>query len=107
VKDGMAFGEFAATGYVPRCLPRIRACGLQLPEALFQERTLVPLTEIGPTSYTVDSQRLAVADGMRPDSNSIFMLDLPADKPGKTAPQSPPRRKRGSDRDAGSTEESL
>lgn len=42
VIDGMAVGEFAATGYVPKFLPKLRAAGIDVSEGLFAERTLVP-----------------------------------------------------------------
>jgi pilus assembly protein CpaF len=42
VADGLAVGEFYATGAVPRFLPRLRALGLELPDDLFAERTLAP-----------------------------------------------------------------
>ena len=36
----MAVGEFYATGHVPGFLPRLKASGIDLPEALFTERLL-------------------------------------------------------------------
>jgi pilus assembly protein CpaF len=45
VRDGQAFGEFYATGYVPKLLAKLEASGIQVPEALFAERTLAPLAE--------------------------------------------------------------
>jgi pilus assembly protein CpaF len=40
VRDGMAVGEFYATGSVPQCQERLHAAGLELPPELFAERTL-------------------------------------------------------------------
>jgi len=37
-EDGMATGEFFTTGYVPRCLDRIRSFGRSVPENLFEQR---------------------------------------------------------------------
>jgi pilus assembly protein CpaF len=40
VRQGVAFGQFTACGKPPRCLRRIRAAGINLPEALFTKRIL-------------------------------------------------------------------
>jgi pilus assembly protein CpaF len=40
VRGGRAVGEFYATGYVPRFLPRLQAAGVELPAELFAERVL-------------------------------------------------------------------
>jgi pilus assembly protein CpaF len=40
VRDGVAVGEFYATGAVPRLLPRLLAAGIELPAELFTERVL-------------------------------------------------------------------
>ena len=40
VKDGMAYGTFYATGKKPKCLERIHAAGIHMPEALFDKRIL-------------------------------------------------------------------
>ena len=40
VRDGVAFGEFYATGHVPRFLERLTAAGIELPGELFQERRI-------------------------------------------------------------------
>jgi pilus assembly protein CpaF len=40
VQDGAAVGEFYAAGRAPRFLPRLKASGIDLPEALFTERLL-------------------------------------------------------------------
>jgi pilus assembly protein CpaF len=40
VRDGVAVGDFHATGYVPRFLTRLRAAGMDLPESLFAKRML-------------------------------------------------------------------
>ncbi len=37
-EDGVAVGEFFATGYKPRCLEHLRAAGVRLPEAMFEKR---------------------------------------------------------------------
>jgi pilus assembly protein CpaF len=50
VRDGVAYGEFYATGKVPRCLERIRAAGIDLPESLFAKRTIPAEFEIVQTS---------------------------------------------------------
>jgi pilus assembly protein CpaF len=39
-EHGMARGCFYATGYRPRCLERLRASGVDLPEQFFQERRI-------------------------------------------------------------------
>ena len=38
--DGMAKGSFYATGHVPQCLGRLAEVGIELPERLFQKRTI-------------------------------------------------------------------
>jgi pilus assembly protein CpaF len=53
VRDGVAYGEFYATGKVPRCLERIRAAGIELPESLFAKRTIPAEFEIVQTSPVV------------------------------------------------------
>jgi pilus assembly protein CpaF len=46
VRNGVAIGEFSATGHVPRFLPRLKAAGIVLPPDLFAPRTLsVPDSE--------------------------------------------------------------
>ena len=40
VRDGRAFGEFRATGYRPKLLDRLRMMGVELPDALFEARTI-------------------------------------------------------------------
>ncbi len=40
VRDGVALGEFYATGHVPTFLPRMIAAGIPVPEELFQERVI-------------------------------------------------------------------
>src|SRR6185295_7171020 len=45
VRDGQAFGEFFATGYVPRIIAKLEASGLHLPESLFEKRVLAPMME--------------------------------------------------------------
>jgi pilus assembly protein CpaF len=39
-EHGLARGCFYATGYRPRCLERLRASGVDLPDQLFQERRI-------------------------------------------------------------------
>jgi len=39
-QDRVAQGEFRSTGIHPRCLSRLRACGIDLPMSLFERRTL-------------------------------------------------------------------
>ena len=38
--EGNAVGDFVATGYIPRCLEKIRLTDVGLPENLFEKRTL-------------------------------------------------------------------
>jgi pilus assembly protein CpaF len=40
VRDGRAFGHFHVSGKIPRSLRRIRAAGMNLPDALFAKRVL-------------------------------------------------------------------
>ena len=40
VRAGVAFGEFHATGRVPRLCSRLHASGIELPEGLFEKRVL-------------------------------------------------------------------
>ena len=44
VRDGLAVGEFAATGKVPTCLARLHSAGIELPPESFAARVL-PVTE--------------------------------------------------------------
>jgi pilus assembly protein CpaF len=55
VRDGVAFGEFYATGYVPRLLPRLKASGIDLPQDLFAERALVPHVPAGDDAAALPS----------------------------------------------------
>lgn len=41
VKDGVAVGQFHATGYVPRFAAHIRTAGIDLPDEIFEKRALV------------------------------------------------------------------
>ena len=36
--DGVAVGEFFATGHQPKCLQRVRAAGIMLPDDMFAPR---------------------------------------------------------------------
>jgi pilus assembly protein CpaF len=36
--DGVAKGEFFATGYKPQCLSQLQAAGINLPDELFAKR---------------------------------------------------------------------
>ena len=40
IRDGQAYGEFYATGHVPRFLPKLKAMGIELSDGMFQERVL-------------------------------------------------------------------
>jgi pilus assembly protein CpaF len=40
VRDGIAIGDFHATGKLPHFLARLRASGMELPESLFEKRVL-------------------------------------------------------------------
>jgi len=40
-RAGAAFGRFYSTGYRPVCTERMRACGIEIAEDLFEKRTLV------------------------------------------------------------------
>lgn len=53
--DGIAEGEFFATGYQPRCLSRIKAAGVAIPEQLLQPRRMACPTE-GPGGGVVNGQ---------------------------------------------------
>jgi pilus assembly protein CpaF len=41
VRDGVAIGEFHASGHLPRLCRRLHASGIELPEGLFEKRVLV------------------------------------------------------------------
>jgi pilus assembly protein CpaF len=58
--DGVAVGEFFATGYKPQCLPRIRAAGVSLPDSLFEARR-----------WSTSSELPAAATGM--NSNITYL----------------------------------
>jgi pilus assembly protein CpaF len=40
VRQGMAFGEFYATGYEPLFVSRLKSAGIELPASIFQDRVL-------------------------------------------------------------------
>jgi pilus assembly protein CpaF len=40
VQNGVAIGEFTATGYTPRLLAKLKASGLEMPAEMFAERIL-------------------------------------------------------------------
>lgn len=46
VKDGKAFGIFFATGKRPKCLERLRAAGMNLPDEIFTKRILADNSEL-------------------------------------------------------------
>jgi pilus assembly protein CpaF len=94
VRDGQAFGEFRATGYVPECLQRIRACGVELPDSLFAERVLTPLSRVPTNEFAVRQHRVSFDT----DTNSMFLLEEPENQPGApdasmrlTQPVPPPK----------------
>jgi pilus assembly protein CpaF len=47
VRQGVAIGEFYATGHLPRFMTRLVAAGIELPQELFAQRVLVPAPEVG------------------------------------------------------------
>jgi pilus assembly protein CpaF len=53
IRDGRAHGEFYATGRLPRFLPKLKAMGVDLPEALFEKRILA--AEAGEPDAVVES----------------------------------------------------
>ncbi|MFO0813765.1 MAG: CpaF family protein [Gemmatales bacterium] len=52
VKNGMAYGHFYATGKQPRCLARLRAAGMNLPDDMFSKRNLPTPCEFDRASWT-------------------------------------------------------
>jgi pilus assembly protein CpaF len=88
VREGVAFGQFRATGHVPRFSPRLKAAGIDLPETLFQERTLMPLTEVASHDFSLTQHRVAFDT----DVHSVFMIEgsEPADRSSRTPPLSRP-----------------
>jgi pilus assembly protein CpaF len=50
VRNGVAVGEFYASGHVPRFLARLKASGVELPPDLFAERALIPVSEVSAAS---------------------------------------------------------
>ncbi len=46
VKDGKAYGTFFATGKRPKCLERLRAAGMNLPDEIFTKRILADNSEL-------------------------------------------------------------
>jgi hypothetical protein len=84
VTDGVAVGEFYATGYVPRFLGRIRAAGLEIGDDLFAARTL----EVSSDPYSDATSAVEVNLGATPaDSglhgnralDSAYDVNLPLD----------------------------
>jgi pilus assembly protein CpaF len=45
VRDGQAYGNYFATGKQPKCLQRLRAAGMNLPEEMFNKRILAALSD--------------------------------------------------------------
>ena len=56
VQDGLAVGEFYATGHVPRFLERLRTSGLEIEDTLFAERVLAPAEPPPVEACEVDSE---------------------------------------------------
>jgi len=46
VRDGVAFGEFYATGKPPRFLPKLKAAGIELPDSLFAKRIIPSFLDV-------------------------------------------------------------
>jgi pilus assembly protein CpaF len=69
VENQRAVGEFYATGYTPRCLKRLTAAGIHLPEGLFTERVIEAAAEppsVG-SLYEISSSRLSLSLPSFPD----------------------------------------
>ena len=66
VRDGMAMGDFHATGRTPRFLSRLRAAGIQLPDDLFRKRILPCLgsTQTSEPEASATARALADASGL-------------------------------------------
>jgi hypothetical protein len=91
---GMAHGEFYVTGYVPQCLRRIRAAGLNLSPELFaarrirhngraqRESLLIPETNAG-LAVAADSMPNDARPAVSPDDASLNVgsMDLAASIP--------------------------
>ena len=62
VSNGVAFGEYFATGHVPSCLVRLQAAGIHLDENLFNERVLErpPITLSDLDAYETQMHRVRV-----------------------------------------------
>lgn len=69
VENQRAVGEFYATGYTPRCLKRLGAAGIHLPDGLFTERVMD--TPMDPPSvgslYDISSSRISLSLPSFPD----------------------------------------
>ncbi|HMP59313.1 MAG TPA: CpaF family protein [Gemmatales bacterium] len=63
VQNGKAVGEFHATGYAPRCLSRLAAAGINLPEGLFAERVIEtpPTPPSSGSLYEITGSRISLS----------------------------------------------
>ena len=78
VRDGVAVGEFYATGKKPRFLDRLKASGIELPDELFAARTLQPLTEVtGSVPSLSTPSAPVVSDSVSGDFNWLDDEDEP------------------------------
>lgn len=68
VENHRAVGEFYATGYTPRCLKRLTAAGIHLPEGLFTERVIEAAAPPSEGSlYEISTSRLSLSLPSFPD----------------------------------------
>jgi pilus assembly protein CpaF len=90
VREGVAFGEFRACGHVPRFFPRLKAAGIELPESLFQERTLAPVTARMGEDFSIHQHRLTFDT----DASQFFLVE-PAEPRIQSGPDQLPTRSQG------------
>jgi len=74
VREGVAVGEFYATGCLPACLERLHAAGIDLPADLFAERTLTIPGQAGPE---MAKGRDMIAMEELPEAPDAFGEDFP------------------------------
>ena len=62
VRDGKAFGSYFATGKRPKCLQRLHAAGMHLPDEMFSKRILATRSEFDQPQW---KNRLHVEQAMK------------------------------------------
>ncbi len=78
VQNGVAVGEFFATGKKPSFLPRLRAMGLDVPDNIFAQNVLAPAEHVAEEVTPIDVTPEELSEG-EVTTDQIEPIEFPED----------------------------